>query len=148
MDLAAAMIHPIPNSGYRKWSGLARLAGLGDVHPPQRQGPVGPGLHLLGEAVEEGFHCLDTPVGDRRDAHAVDSRGARVGGNADPCSPHHVTTGELVVEGMEAAFGVLLGAAVQHALERLELVHTLVPSDGASPKGTRLLRAFGCGRLI
>ena len=60
----------------------------------------------------------------------------------------YVTTGELVEEGMETALWVLLGTAVEHALERLERVHTLVPSDGASPKGTLLLRAVGCGRLI
>ena len=71
-----------------------------------------------------------------------------VGGDVDPRSPHHVTTGELVVKSVEPASRVLLGAAVQHALKRLERVHTLVPSDGPSPTGTCVPRALRCGRLI
>lgn len=72
-----------------------------------------------------------------------------VGGYVDPRSPHHVTAGELVVEGVEPTLRVLLGAAVEHALERLEGVHSLGPADGPSRQsGTTALRALGCARLI
>jgi hypothetical protein len=105
-------------------------------------------LWSFGEIVEKGPYRLDTSFLDRRDRRAVDTGGALVGGNVDPRSPHHITAGELVVDSVEPALRVLLGTAVQHALKRLERVHTLVPSYGASPKGTRLPQDIRYGRLI
>jgi hypothetical protein len=132
-----------------KWPELARLPGLGDVHPPQGPGPIRLGHKLCGELIEEGPYRLDPPGFDTGDGNAVDAGGALVGGHVDPRSPHHVAAGELVVKGVEPTLRVLLGAAVEHSLERLEGVHTLVPSDGPSPKtGTAVLRAVGCARLM
>jgi hypothetical protein len=128
---------------------LARLPGLGDVHPPKRLRPIRLGFQLLGEIVEEDSYSFCAPVLDRRDGHAVDAGSAVVGGNVDPCSPHHVTADELVVKSVKPTFRVLLGTAVEHALERLESVHTLDPADGSGRElGTSPLRVSGCGRLI
>jgi hypothetical protein len=125
------------------------LPRLWDVHSPERLWPIGLGLDLCGEIVEEGSYLLCAPVLDRGDGHAVDAGGTLVGGNVDPRPPHHVTAGELVVESMEATLRVLLGAAVKHALERLEDLHVLSPTDGPRPKsGTVVLRTLGCVRLI
>ncbi len=42
-DLGCRHDHPVGDGGDAERPGLARLARLGDVHPPQRLGPVGPG---------------------------------------------------------------------------------------------------------
>ena len=128
---------------------LTWLSGLWDVHPPQGFRSIRLGLDLRGELVEEGPHPLCAPVLDRRDAHAVDAGSAVVGGNVGPCSPHHVTAGELVVKSVESTFRVLLGAAVEHALERLEGIHALGLTDRPRPhRGVDVLGSFRYVRLI
>ena len=62
-------------SGLTVSPGCARL---GDVHPPQRLGPVRLGPQLSGEPFEEPAHP-GCPVGfDGGDGHAVDAGGARL----------------------------------------------------------------------
>ena len=75
---------------------------------------------------------------DVGDGDAVDAGGTLVGGHVDPCPPHHVAAGELVVEGVEPTLWLLLGTAVEHALEGLkfgdafELGHRLGPCAGVA----------------
>jgi hypothetical protein len=54
-------------------------------------------------------------------------------GHVDPRLPHHVTAGELVVEGVKSPCSVLLGTAVEHALEGLEIADAFVGGDVPCP---------------
>jgi hypothetical protein len=84
------------------------LSRLGDVHPPQRRRTVRLVLKLLSELIEERPHPHDTPISQRRDGHAVDTGGALVGCHLDPCPPHNVAAGDLVVESVEPPSRILL----------------------------------------
>ena len=112
--------------------GLARPARLGYVHPPQRLRPVTTRPHPFGEPIEEGPHRLHAPALDIGDSHAVDPRGAIVGGHVAPRPPHHVAAGDLVPERMEPTFPVLLGTAVQHALQGTDGIQAIDLPDGPS----------------
>ena len=91
--------HPVSHGGDAQRPGLARLARLGNVHPPQRLRPVRPGPHRGGEPVEEVAH----PGGlDGVDGHPIDAGSPPVGAHVDPRPPHHVAAGDMVVEGVEA----------------------------------------------
>jgi hypothetical protein len=63
-----------------------------------------------------------------------------VGGHVDPRLPHHITAGELAVEGVESSCWILFGTAVEHALEGLETTDAFVP-------GTSLARSRHGGHL-
>ena len=43
-----------------------------------------------------------------------------------PRLPHHITAGELVVEGVESPCWILLGTAVEHTLEGLEITDAFI----------------------
>ena len=104
------------------------------MNPPQRPRPVGPGAQPSGELIKELTH----PRGDHVvDGDAIDARRAAVSTDLAPSLPEHVAAGDLVIEGMEAAIPVLLGTAVEHALERTNPVHALGAADGPSRYGTR-----------
>ena len=66
------------------------------------------------------------PIGHHR------LRGHPVGGHADPRPPQDVAAGDMVVEGVEPTRRIMLGTAVEHALERSNLVHALGVADGPS----------------
>ncbi len=129
---AAAITTRSVTVGNAERPGFPRLARLGDPDPPQRLRAVGLLPELGGEAVEEPAHPFWTPVGDGGDGDAVDTGGTLVGGHVDPCPPHHVAAGELVVEGMEPTLWFLLGTAVEHALEGSNGVQAIGLSDGPS----------------
>ena len=131
-DLRRRHHHPVSDSGDAERAGLPRLARLRDVHSPQRLGPIRTGPQPSGEFVEEGSHRLDTPGLDVGDAHAVDTGGALVGGHVNPRPPHHVAAGDLVEEGMEPTCAVLLGTAIEHALQSSNGIQTIGLSDGPS----------------
>jgi len=104
------------------------------VNAPQRPRPVGPGTQLRGELVEELAH----PRGDDVvDGDPINARRAAVGTDLAPGPPEHVAAGDLVIEGMETAIAVLLGTAVEHALESTNPIHTQGVADGPSRYGTR-----------
>ncbi len=133
-DLGCRHHHPVTNGGDRQGSRrlTRRVPCFGDVHPPQRLGPVRLGLQLGGECIEERSHCGDSPGFDVGDGDAVDAGGALIGRHVDPCPPHHVTAGELVVKGVEPTLRMLLGAAVEHSLEGSNGVQAVGLPDGPS----------------
>lgn len=49
-----------------------------------------------------------------------------------PDPQHDVAAGDLVEEGVEAAIPILLGTAVEHALESTNTIHALGTADGPS----------------
>ncbi len=102
------------------------------MNPPQRLGAVTALPQLRGEPFQEGPHRLGTPGLDRGDTHTVDPGSASVGGHVRPRPPHHIAAGELVVKSVEPTLPILLGAAVQHALESRNLVHAFGVADGPS----------------
>src|SRR5919198_481750 len=97
--------------------------------PPQRPRPVGPGAQLGGELVEK---LADRGRRDVVDGDAIDAGGPAVGTDLAPSPPEHVAAGDLVIEGVEAAILVLLGTAVEHALESTNPVHAMGAADGPS----------------
>src|ERR687891_2642317 len=123
---------PVTDRRYPERPGLARLARLGDVHSPQRLRPVRLGPQLGGQHIEERSHSSDALCGDGVDRDAIDTGRAGIGGHVDPRPPQDVAAGDLVVERMEPACGVLLGTAIQHALEGSNRVHALGAADGPS----------------
>src|SRR5437588_9756695 len=91
---------------YAEHPEFSGLPGLGNLDSPQRGGPVGPLLQVLGDVVKEGFH----PRGlDVVDADAVDTGSPSVFPDFAPGPGKHVSAGDLVVAGMESAQRVLLG---------------------------------------
>ena len=90
-------------------------------------------LHLFGECVEEGADPFCPPGFDRVDRDSVDAGRTLVGGHVDPRLPHHITAGELVVEGVESPCWILLGTAVEHTLEGLEITDAFVFGDVPCP---------------
>ena len=131
-DLRCRHDHPVGHSGNAERAGLPWFARLGNVHSPQRLRPISPGPKLPGESIEKGPNRLCVPGFDIGDAHAVDPRGALVGGHVSPRSPHHVAAGELVEESVEATRPILLGAAIKHALKGSNGVQAISLSDGPS----------------
>ena len=103
------------------------------MHPPQRPRPVGPGPQLHGELFEELAH---PGVHDAADGHAIDARSSSVCTDLAPSLPEHVAAGDLVIEGVETAILILLGTAVEHALESTNPVHAQGAADGSSRYGT------------
>jgi hypothetical protein len=99
------------------------------VNPPQRPRPVTPGAQLLGKLVQEDAN----PAGhDVVDGHAIDARGSAVGTDLAPSPPEHVAAGDLVKESVKAAVPILLGTAVEHALESTNTIHAPGAADGPS----------------
>ena len=130
--------HPVGDGGNAERTGLAPPARLRDAHPPERLRAIAARPKCPCEPVEERSHRLGTPGFDVGDGDAVHTGGTLVGGHVDPRLPHHVAAGELVEEDVEAARPVLLGAAIQHALEDSDGVQALGLSDGPSrDHGTR-----------
>jgi hypothetical protein len=122
--------HPVPHARNPKRPGAARLAWLGDEDPPQRPWPVGPGLQLCGELLEEGrhpgrLHRIDgDPIGTRRPSVSTD---------LVPGPEQDVAAGDLVEQGMKTTIRLLLGAAVQHTLQGMGLVQAIGLRGGPSP---------------
>ena len=125
--------HPVGDTWNTERPQLAWFARLRDVNPAQRPRPVGPGAQPRGELVEEHAHPR---VHDVVDGDPIDARGSAVGTDLAPSPPEHVAAGDLVMEGVEAAILVLLGTAVEHALESTNPVHALGATDGPSRDGT------------
>ena len=125
--------HPVGDTWNTERPQLAWFARLRDVNPAQRPRPVGPGAQPRGELVEEHAHPR---VHDVVDGDPIDARGSAVGTDLAPSPPEHVAAGDLVIEGVEAAILVLLGTAVEHALESTNPVHALGATDGPSRDGT------------
>ncbi len=124
--------YPVAHGRDAKRPGRPRPARLGDVDPPQRRRPVRPGPECCGEVVEEGRHPgrLDTGDGD-----SVGAGRPSVGAHLVPGPFEDVAAGDLVEQGMEPAVRLLLGAAVQHALQGTNLVQAVGPRGGPSPHG-------------
>ena len=122
--------HPVAHGWDAERPGLARLARLGDVDPPQRRRPVGPAPERGGEIAEEGFHPGRL---DLVDGHPIDAGRPSVGTNVVPGPFEDVAAGDLVEQGMEPAMRLLLGAAVQHALQGTDLVQAVGLRGGPSP---------------
>ena len=122
--------YPVAHGRDAKRPGLARLARLGDMDSPQRRRPVGPGPERCREVAEEGCHPGRLDVGDGDPIHA---------GRPSVCSylvpgpEQDVAAGDLVEQGMEPAMGLLLGTAVQHALQGTGWVQAVGPRGGSSP---------------
>src|SRR4029453_1920733 len=93
--------------------------------------PVDPGPKRCREVVEEGRHPgrLDAFDGD-----PIPARRPMVGSPLAPGPPQDVAAGDLVEQGMEPADRLLLGAAVQHALQGTDLVQAIGPRGGPSPQ--------------
>lgn len=113
----------------RERPGLTRLPWFGDVHPPQRSRPVGPVSERLGELVKEGAY---SGLLDGLDGHAIDAGSPSVGTHFTPRPPQDVGAADVVIEGVEPALGVLLGAAVEHTLQGSNPVHTFGAGGGPS----------------
>jgi DNA invertase Pin-like site-specific DNA recombinase len=114
--------YPVAHGRDAERPGLARLARLGNVDPPQRRRPVGPGPKRCREVLEEGCHPGRL---DLLDGHAIDAGCPSVGTNVVPGPFEDIAAGDLVEQGMEPAVGLLLGAAVQHALQGTDLVQAV-----------------------
>ena len=99
------------------------------MHPPQRPRPVCAGAQLRGELFEEVAHPGGLDVVDR---DAIGARGPLVGTDLAPSPLQYVAAGDLVEQGVEAAVPILLGTAVEHALESTNAVHALGAADGPS----------------
>jgi hypothetical protein len=121
--------HPVGHRGNPERPELARPARLGDLDPPRRPRPVATGTQLRGEPVEEVAH---PGALDLLDGHAIDAGGSAVCTDLAPGPQHDVAAGDLVEEGVEAAIPILLGTAVEHALEGTNPVHALGAADGPS----------------
>jgi hypothetical protein len=101
---------------------------LGDQDPPQPPRPICAGSKRSGGFVKEVAH----PGGlDVLDGHAIDARGSAVATHLAPDTAHDVA-GDLVKQSMEATVPILLGAAVQQALESTNPVDTTGAADGPS----------------
>jgi hypothetical protein len=91
------------------------------MNPPQRPRPVCPGLELHGELVEEVAH---PGTHDVIDGDPINAERPTVSTDLAPGPPEHVAAGDLVIEGVETTILVLLGAALEHALESTNPIHT------------------------
>ena len=94
-------------------------------------------------------HPFHSPGFDGVDGDPVDAGCTLVPCHVDPRLPHHIPAGELVVEGVESTCRVLLGTAVEHALEGLEITDS--PGFGNVPgpkRGMVVAVVVGTGWLI
>ncbi len=131
-DLGRRHDNPVGHSRDAERPGLTRLARFGDVDPSQGLRAIRLCLKCCGEAVEEHLDPVGATFGDRRNAHAVNSGGTLVLCHLDPGPPQDVAAGDLVVEGVEASGGILLGTAIEHALKGSDRVHAFGVADGSS----------------
>jgi hypothetical protein len=99
------------------------------MDPSQRPRPVRPGTQLRGEPVEEVAH---PGALDLIDGHAIDTRSPAVSTNLAPRPAHDVAAGDLVKQSVETAIPILLGTAVEHALESTNTIHARGAADGPS----------------
>jgi hypothetical protein len=122
--------HPVAHAWDAERPGGARLARLGNVDPPQRRRPVDPAPERGGEVIEEGYHPgrLNSLDGD-----PIHAGRPSVGSHLVPGPEQDVAAGDLVEQGMEPAVGLLLGAAIEHALQGTDLVQALGRRGGPSP---------------
>ena len=90
----------------------------------------------LRQVLEERFH----PGGGHRvDGHAVHAGSAPVRAHARPRPPQDVHAVDVAIQGMEPAFGFLLGTAVKRPLQGSDLVQrtavrscdAFLPADGS-----------------
>ena len=102
------------SGGNMERPGLARPARLGDMHPPQRPGPISARPQLRGEFFKERLHPGSLDV---LSADAINPGRTLVGPHVIPRPPHHVAAGDLVKQGVEPTLGILLGTAIKHTLE-------------------------------
>ena len=100
------------------WPGLP---GLGICTRRNGRGRYSPAPQLRGEPVEE---LIDPEALHVIDRYAIDTRCAPVSTDLPPRPAHHVAAGDLVKQGMKTAIPILLSAAVQHALESTNPIHT------------------------
>jgi hypothetical protein len=122
--------YPVAHGRDAERPGLARLARLGDVHPSQRRRPVGPGPQVRGELLQEGRHPGRL---NGLDGYPINAWRPSVGTDVPPCPPQDVAAGDLVVEGMETTARILLGTAVQHALQGTGRIQAIGLRGGPSP---------------
>ncbi len=105
---------------------------FGNPNTSQRPRPIPSGTQRGGELVEE---IADSGGLDRVDCDAIDAGGSAVSTNLAPRPLQDVAAGDLVQERVETTIPVLLGTAVQHALEGTNTVHT----QGATDRPSRSL---------
>src|SRR5215204_1503023 len=122
--------HPVAHARDPKRPGTTSLPRLGDVDPPQRRRPIGPSLERCGKIVEEGRHPERLDVGD---GDPIGAGRPSVCSHLVPGPAQDVAAGDLVEQGMEPAMRLLLGAAVQHALQRTGCVQAIGLRGGPSP---------------
>jgi hypothetical protein len=132
-DLGCRHHHPVGHTRDAKRPELSRPARLGDTHPPQRPRTVPARPELHGEFVKE---LIDPEVFHVIDRYAIDTGGPSVHTNLPPRPVHDVAAGDLVMQGMKTAILILLGTAVEHALESTNPVHAGGVADGPSRNGT------------
>ena len=133
-DLGRRHDHPVA----RPWG--CRAAGSGPACPAWGCAPAATaaGRYAAGpqlvRRVRRGTLALaSTPPSSMAAIVTPSTPGAPpVGGHVDPRPPQHVAAGDLVVEGMEPTLRVLLGTAIEHALQGSNRVHTFGVSDGPS----------------
>jgi hypothetical protein len=99
------------------------------MNTPQRPRPVRPGTQPLSEFVEE---TTDPGALKIIDGLAIDARGSVVRTDLAPRPLQDVAAGDLVQEHVETTIPILLGTAVQHALEGTNTVHTQGATDRPS----------------
>ena len=133
-DLCCRHHHPVGHARNAERPQLTWPARLGDMNPSQRPRPIRPGLELRGELVEE---VADPGTHDVIDGDPIDAGRPTVSTDLAPRLPEHVAAGDLVIQGVETAIPILLGTAVQHALESTNPIHTSGAADGPSRYGTR-----------
>src|ERR1700739_1027842 len=121
-------IRRIGDAGNPERPQLAWPARLRDTNSPQRLRPVGPGPELRGALFEE---LAPPELHDAIDGHAIDARSSSVGTDLAPSPPEHVAAGDLVIQGVETTILILLGTAVEHALESTNPVHARGVADGS-----------------
>jgi hypothetical protein len=122
--------YPVAHARDRQRSGTTRLPRFWDMDPPQRRRPVRPGPKRCREVAEEGRHPGRL---HGVDGHPIGAGRPSVCSHLVPGPAQDVAAGDLVVQGMEPALGLLLGTAVQHALQRTGRVQAIGPRGGPSP---------------
>ncbi len=122
--------HPVAHARDPKRPGTTRLPRFGDMDPPQRRRPVGPGPKRCREVAEEGRHPGRLDVGD---GDPIGAGRPSVCSHLVPGPEQDVAAGDLVVQGMEPALRLLLGTAVEHTLQGTGRVQAVGPRGGPSP---------------
>ena len=110
--------HPTgrPPWGYR--AGGTRPAGpVWECAPAAAAGVGAARPQLSGEFIEEDPHRLRSAGCDVGDADTIDAGSASIGGHVVPCPDYCVAAGDPVEHVMEMTFRILLGTAVEHALQ-------------------------------